>query len=122
MKFKKKYMEEKEQKKVLVPWDEYQELLKDSKDLKEAIEELKKDCKERGTYIEYKIYLGISHICSDIPRLSIISKEESLKKAQNEIDRLSAMVKNFKDIAEQHEKTIDRLRNRNLWERIFNKW
>lgn len=120
-------MEEKEQKKVLVPWDEYQGLLKDSEALKKAREELKKDCKERGTYIEYKIYLstenliGISHICSDIPRLSIISKEESLKKAQNEIDRLSKMVKNIKDIAEQHEKTIDRLRNRNLLERIFNK-
>lgn len=124
----KKYMEEKEQKKVFVPWDEYQELVKDSEDLKKAREELKKDCEERGTYIEYKIYLstenltGISHICSDIPRLSIISKEESLKKAQNEIDRLSVMVKNIKDIAEQHEKTIDRLKNRNLWERIFNKW
>ena len=121
-------MEEKEQKKVLVPWDEYQGLLKDSEVLKEAREELKKDCKERGTYMEYKIYLptenltDISHICSNIPRLSIISKEESLKKAQNEIDRLSKIVKNIKDIAEQHEKTINRLRNRNLLERIFNKW
>ena len=121
-------MEEKEQKKVLVPWCEYQELLKDSEALKEAREELKKDCKERGTYMEYKIYLsadnltGLSYISSDIPRLSIISKEESIKKAQNEIDRLSEVVKNVKDIAEQHEKTIDRLRSRNLWKRIFNKW
>lgn len=120
-------MEEKEQKKVLVPWDEYQGLLKDSEALKEAREELKKDCKERGTYMEYKIYLstenfiGIPCNSPDKPHLSIISKDESLKKAQNEIDRLSEMVKNIKNIAEQHEKTIDCLRNRNLWERIFNK-
>ena len=124
----KKYMEEKEQKKVIVPWEEYQGLLKDSESLKEAREELKKDCKERGTYMEYKIFLsadnltGISHVLEDSARISIISKEESLKKAQDEIDRLLALVKNVKDIAEQHEKTIDRLRNRNLWERIFNKW
>ena len=124
----KKYMEEKEQKKVIVPWEEYQGLLKDSESLKEAREELKKDCKERGTYMEYKIFLsagnltGISHVLEDSARISIISKEESLKKAQEEIDRLSGAVKNVKDIAEQHEKTIDRLRSRNLWERIFNKW
>ena len=122
-------MEENEQKKVIVPWEEYQGLLKDSESLKEAREELKKDCKERGTYIEYKIFLstdshltGISHILEDSARISIISKEESLKEAQNEIDRLLVVVKNVKDIAEQHEKTIDRLRSRNLWERIFNKW
>lgn len=121
-------MEEKEQKKVLVPWEEYQGLLKDSESLKEVREELKKDCKERGTYMEYKIFLstdnltGISHILEDSARISIISKEESLKEAQNEIDRLLEVVKNVKDIAEQHEKTIDRLRSRNLWERIFNKW
>lgn len=118
---------EQDGKKVLVPWDEYQDLLKDSEALKEAREELKKDCKERGVYMEYKIYLstenltGISHICSDMPRLSIISKEEGFKEAQNEIDRLSGAVKNVKDIAEQHEKTIDRLRSRNLWQRIINK-
>lgn len=124
----KKYMEEKEQKKVLVPWEEYQGLLKDSEALKEAREELKKDCKDRGTYMEYKIFLstdnlmGCSYILGDNTRLSIISKEESFKEAQNEIDRLSLAVKNIKDIAEQHEKTIDRLKSRNLWERIFNKW
>ena len=112
---------EQEKKKVLVPWDEYQNLLKDSKALKEAREELKKDCKERGTYMEYGNLTGISYISSDIPRLSIITKEEGLKEAQNEIDRLSGVVKNVKDIAEQHEKTIDRLRSRNLWQRIINK-
>ena len=121
-------MEEKEQKKVLVPWEEYQGLLKDSEALKEAREKLKKDCKERGTYMEYKIFLstdnltGVSHIIGDNARLSIISNEESFKEAQNEIDRLLIVVKNIKDIAEQHKKTIDRLRSRNLWERIFNKW
>ena len=119
---------EQEEKKVLVPWDEYQGLLKDSETLKEAKEELKKDCKERGLYMEYLVTLtidslsGIKYVGNSktnlSPRLSIISKEAALNEAKSEIDRLSNLLKY---ITEQYEGTIERLKNRNLWERIFNK-
>lgn len=119
-------MEEKEQKRVLVPWDEYQELLKDSEALKEAKEELKRDCEERGLFVETKltIYYGnfLDGPLQDInPHLSIASKDKTLKAAQEEIDRMALVAKNLKEQVEEMEKTIDRLTKRNLWQRIFNK-
>ena len=115
-----------EEKKVLVPWDEYQGLLKDGEALKDAREELKKDCKERGLYVETKltIYYGnfLDGPLQDInSRLSIVSKDEVLKAAQEEIDRITLIAKNLKEQVEEMEKTIDRLMKRNLWQKIFNK-
>lgn len=117
---------EQEGKKVILPWDEYQGLLKDSETLKEAREELKRDCEERGLYVETKfvVYYGGFHDgpLQDInPRLGIASKDETLKAAQEEIDRMALVAKNLKERVEEMEKTIDRLTNRNLWQRIFNK-
>ena len=81
----------KDGKKVLVPWEEYQRLVEDSEALNKAKEELKKDCKERGLYVEYKY--DPRAYCSapqyTIPRLHITSNDEALKMAQEEIDRLS---------------------------------
>lgn len=110
---------EQDEKKVLVPWDEYQGLLEDGKALKIAREELKKDCEERGLYVETKfvVYGGafFGGPLQDInPRISIASKDEVLKAAQEEIEYLGKQVKEM-------EKTIDHLKNRNLWGRIFNK-
>lgn len=117
---------EQDGKKVLVPWDEYQGLLKDSEALKEAREELKRDCEERGLYVETKfaVYQGgfFDGPLQDInPHLGIASKDETLKAAQEEIDRMALVAKNFKEQVEEMEKTIDRLTKRNLWQRIFNK-
>ncbi len=117
---------EQDGKKVILPWDEYQGLLKDSEALKEAREELKRDCEERGLYVETKfvVYQGgfFDGPLQDInPLLGIASKDETLKAAQEEIDRMALVAKNFKEQVEEMKKTIDCLTKRNLWQRIFNK-
>lgn len=117
---------EQDEKKVLVPWDEYQGLLKDSEALKEVREELKRDCEERGLYVETKlvIYSGdfFDGPLQDInPRISIASKDEVLKAAQEEMDKIALQAKYLDGRVKELEKTIDHLKNRNLWERIFNK-
>jgi len=121
---------EQDEKKVLVPWDEYQELLKEGEALKIAKEELEKDCKERGLYVQYNVYfyeqlypLLEKHINPLLekyinPRLSIVSKDAVLEAAAKEIDRLSNLTKS---IEKEKNEEIARLKNRSLWERIFNK-
>lgn len=117
---------EQEGKKVIVPWDEYQGLLKDSEALKKAREELKKDCKERGLYVEtnFVVYSGgfFEGPFEDInPRLNIASKDEVLKAAQEEIDRIASSVKYLDGRVKELKEDIDRLTKRNLWQRIINK-
>lgn len=117
---------EQEEKKVILPWDEYQGLLKDSEALKEVREELKRDCEERGLYVESKlvVYSGcfFDGPLQDInPRISIASKDEVFKVTKEEIDRITLVAKSLKEQVEEMEKTIDHLTNRNLWQRIFNK-
>ena len=117
---------EQEGKKVLVPWDEYQGLLKDGEALKEARKELKRDCEERGLYVETKVvvYSGgfYDGPLQDInPHLNIASKDEVLKAAQEEIDKIALQAKYLDGRVKELEKTIDHLTKRNLWQRIFNK-
>ena len=113
---------EQEKKKVILPWDEYQELLKEGEALKLAKEELEKDCKERGLYVQYNAYFYeqfyplLEKRIS--PRLNIVSKDAVLGAAAKEIDRLSNLAKS---IEEEKNKEIARLKNRKLWERIINK-
>lgn len=112
---------EQDEKKVLVPWDEYQGLLKDSEALKEVKEELKKDCKERGLYVEHFMYFYEQFTFFEKrinPRLNIYSKDTVLEAAAKEIDRLSNLAKS---IEEEKNEEIARLKNRNLWQRIINK-
>lgn len=115
-----------EEKKVILPWDEYQDLLKDSEALEEAREELKKDCKERGLYVETKVvvYSGgfYDGPLQDIdPRISIASKDEVLKAVQEEMNKIALQAKYLDGRVKELEKTIDHPKNRNLWERIINK-
>lgn len=117
---------EQEKKKVILPWDEYQGLLKDGEALKEAREELKRDCEERGLYVETKTVVYYGGFCDgslqDInPRLNIASKDEVLKAAQKEMDRIVLQAKYLDGRVKELEKTIDHLTKRNLWQRIFNK-
>ena len=117
---------EQEKKKVILPWDEYQELLEDGKALKVVREELKKDCEERGLYVETKtvVYYGgfYDGPLQDIdPRISIASKDEVLKAAQEEIDKIALQAKYLDGRVKELEKTVDHLMKRNLWQRIFNK-
>ena len=115
-----------EEKKVILPWNEYQDLLKDGEALKEAREELKRDCEERGLYVETKVvvYSGgfYDGPLQDInPRINIASKDEVFKAAQEEIDKIALQAKYLNGRVKELEKTIDHLKNRNLWDRIFNK-
>jgi hypothetical protein len=117
---------EQEEKKVILPWDEYQGLLKDSEALKEAREELKKDCKERGLYVETKavVYSGgfFDGPLQDIdPRISIAGKDEVLKAAQEEMDKIALQAKYLDGRVKELEKTVVHLTKRNLWQRIINK-
>ena len=117
---------EQEEKKVILPWDEYQGLLKDSEALIDAKEELRKDCKERGFYVETKLvfYNGSFYEgpLQDLnPRLSITSKDETLEAAQEEIERLSKNAKRLSEQLEEKERAIEHLKCRNLWKRILNK-
>jgi hypothetical protein len=117
---------EQDEKKVILPWDEYQRLLKDGEALKEVREELKRDCEERGLYVETKVvvYSGgfYDGPLQDIdPRISIASKDEVLKAAQEEMDKIALQAKYLDGRVKQLEKTVDHLKNRNLWDRIFNK-
>ena len=117
---------EQEEKKVILPWDEYQGLLKDGDALKEVREELKKDCEERGLYVETKtvFYQGgfFDGPLQDLnPRISIASKDEVLKAAQEEIDRMTLVAKNLNGQVKEMEKTVNHLMKRNLWQRIINK-
>lgn len=113
---------EQDGKKVLVPWDEYQELLMEGEALKLAKEELEKDCKERGLYVQYSLYFyeELYPLLEKRinPRLSIVSKDAVLEAAAKEIDRLSNLAKS---IEEEKNEEIARLKNRNLWQRIINK-
>ena len=109
-------------KKVILSWDEYQDLLKDGEALKLAKEELEKDCKERGLYVENIAYFyGEFYPLPEKrlnPRLNIYSKDTVLEAAAKEMDRISNLAKS---IEEEKNKEIARLKNRNLWQRIFNK-
>ena len=112
---------EQDGKMVILPWDEYQELLKEGEALKIAKEELEKDCKERGLYVEYIMYFYEQLTFSERrinPRLNIYSKDTVLEAAAKEIDRLSNLAKS---IEEEKNEEIARLKNRNLWKRIINK-
>ena len=113
-------------KKVILPWEEYQGLLDDREALKEAREELRKDCEERGLYVETKfvVYSGVffDGPLQDInPRLGIASKDEAFKAAQEEIDKIALQAKYLDGRVKQLEKTVNRLTKRNLWQRVINK-
>ena len=118
---------EQDKKKVLVPWDEYQGLLKDSEALKEVREELKRDCEERGLYVESKlvVYSGcfFDGPLQDInPRISIASKDEVLKAAQEEMDKIALQAKYLDGRVKELKDDKNSITKRNQWQRIFKKW
>lgn len=117
---------EQDGKKVILPLDEYQGLLKDSEALKEVREELKRYCEERGLYVERKlvIYSGVffDGPLQDInPRLNIASKDEVFKAAQEEMDKIALQAKYLDGRVKELKEDIDHLTKRNLWQRIINK-
>lgn len=107
-----------DERKVLIPMSEYNELIECKQALKDAKDELKKDCKERNLYVEIQVYWNEASGLFDRkinPRLNLMSKEEALATAQDELYRLGYVNKELKD-------EIDRLKNLKLFDRIFKKY
>jgi coproporphyrinogen III oxidase len=115
------------EKKVLIPLAEYEELVQTKEDFKKLREEFEKDCKKRGLYVKHELVFRPSIIfgCSTTdevvkelaPRLTIYTKDEALQEAQKEMERISATYNNA--ILEK-DKEIEKVMNRSLLERIFN--
>lgn len=115
------------EKKVLIPLVEYEDLVKAKEELKKAKEELYKDCEERGLYVKQEVVLRPSLLYDYgntdealkalIPRLTIFAKDEVLKKAQEEMERISSAAK---FLVKERDEEIKKLKSRSLLERIFN--
>ena len=123
------------EKKALIPLDEYEELVRTKEDFKKLREEFEKDCKERGFYVKHElvfrpsILLGCStteEVVKELaPRLTICTKDEVLQEAQKEMERISSLSEAFaRDKSEEADKAeaeVARIKKRNLWQRIWNK-
>lgn len=120
------------EKKVLIPLDEYEELVRTKEDFKKLREEFEKDCEERGLYVKHELVFRPSILfgCSTTeevvkelaPRLTIYTKDEVLQEAQKEMERISSLSEAFvRDKSEEAEAEVARIKKRNLWQRIWNK-
>ena len=115
------------EKKVLIPLAEYEELVQTKEDFKKLREEFEKDCKKRGLYVKHELVFRPSILfgCSTTeevikelePRLTIYTKDEALQEAQKEMERISAV---YNNALLEKDKEIEKVMNRSLLERIFN--
>ena len=125
------------EKKVILSLEEYEKLKADSEALTLAKEELKKDCEERGYYINMNILLFHENrydfygtyypsynarFLDEKPPLNIISKDETLKLAQARIEELERHDKALLEETRELEAKIKELHNRSLFQRIFHKY
>ena len=123
------------EKKVLIPIDEYEKLVQTKEDFEKLRKEFEKDCKERGLYVKHELVFRPSILigCSTtdevakalVPRLTIYTKDEVLQEAQKEMERISSLSETFvRDKGEEADKAeaeLTRMKKRNLWQRIWNK-
>lgn len=113
-------------KKVLIPLEEYENLLKDKEAYVKIDEELKKDCKDRGLYIEVTVDLyGYDSYHEELgldPRVKIISKDTALEAAAGEIDRLSNLLRTERRYSKNMEDKVRLMSTRNLWQRLTGKY
>lgn len=115
-------------KKVILTMEEYEKLKADSDALKMAKEELKKDSKERGYYVEFNIpweRLGQDHYYNNryitrMEPIKIFTRDEALELAQSRVDEAHADVKALLDKVEGLERRYERLSHRNFFQRLFN--
>lgn len=116
-------------KKVLIPLEEYENLLKDKEAYVKIAEELKKDCKERGLYVDMTIDLYGYDAFFDRyreggfdPRFRVISNDTALNLADKEIERLSKLLKEKSDYAKLMEDKVRLMSTRNAWQRLTGKY
>lgn len=113
------------EKKVLIPLEEYEDLIKNEKALGEIQKELEKDCEERKLFVRmslsYYDYSDFEKKYFQDPRVTLITKDGALEVASEEIERLSEANKALIDKNKSLESTIEAIENRSLFQRILNK-
>ena len=124
------------EKKVLIPLDEYEDLVRTKEDFKKIQKEFEKDCEERGLYMKYELVFRPSILYSYpttddavkvlSPKLTSYAKDEAMQEVQKEMERISSAAK---IMLEEKDKEIKRLKEENknlkgrgLWDRIRNKF
>lgn len=112
-------------KKVLIPLEEYNSLLEDKEAYRKIAEELKKDCKERGLYVDitldlyaYDSFIRNYEEAGFEPRFRVISNDAALNLANEEIERLSKLLKEKADYAKLMEDKVRLMSTRNVWQRL----
>jgi len=110
---------------VTLPMEEYKQLLADQELKDRLLKDLEKDAKDRGFFVQEITYVkGIVCDYEYIPdknKLKIISKDEVLVKAQEEIDRLSNLCEELKKKNHTLNEYTIRMENRGFFARLFNK-
>jgi ribosomal protein L15 len=117
-------------KKVLIPLEEYNSLLEDKEAYDKIERELEKDCEERGLYVKIAldVYCGYEEYLKRLgkygfePRFRIISKDAALEEADKEIERLSKLLKEKADYAKLMEDKVRLMSTRNVWQRLTGKY
>lgn len=113
------------EKKVLIPLEEYEDLIKNEKALDEIQKELEKDCEERKLFVKVSFtfydYNDFEKKYFQDPRVTLITKDDALEVASKEIERLSEANKVLVDKNKSLKSAIEAIGNRNLFQRILNK-
>lgn len=113
------------EKKVLIPLEEYENLVKNEKALGEIQKELEKDCEERKLFVRMSLsfyeWSDFEKKYFQDPRVTLITKDDALELASKEIERLSEANKAIIDTNKSLKSAIEALENRNLFQRILNK-
>ena len=119
------------EKKVILSLEEYEKLKADSEALTLTKEELKKDCEERGYYVDLtlrwepngsygRFYNG--RFINLASPLRVITKDEALELAQETIDELQKDKEALISKVNSLEGELRYIRSRNLIQRIFHKY
>lgn len=116
-------------KKVLIPLEEYESLIKDKEAYIKIEKELEKDCEERGLYVKITLdlvgYDNFFNAHKDEgfdPRFRVISNDTALILAYEEIERLSKLLKEERQYSKNMEDKVRLMPTRNLWQRLTRKY
>ncbi len=109
--------------------EEYENLLKDKEAYVKIAEELKKDCKDRGLYVDitidlygYDSFFDRNKEDGFDPRFRVISNDTALNLANEEIERLSKLLRTERRNSKNMEDKVRLMSTRNLWQRLTGKY
>lgn len=116
---------------VTLPIEEYEELVQCQKDKQRLMEEIETNADKRGYLVRYIMNFWRKNdkngwnaeyeTVREKSTLKIISKDEVLKEAQNEIDRLTKLAEELAMKNTTLAKENNNLKNRGFFARLFNK-